>query len=350
MELVNCQDILKNFSNSLSLIHGDANIMVSGPADPKKLEPQKLIFIHSDRFLEALPENVEALIVNEELVEQAKTKKPQLLISTKDAVLSRSQICLKFFKASPPNYGSKKVHPSATIGENTEISKNAIIGPNVYIGNSVKIGTNVIIQANSVIEDHSVIGDNTRIHALVYIGANTQIGESCEVHPNTSIGSEGFGYAPDDKGQFHRIPHYGKVEIHDRVEIGSNVSIDSGKIENTIIESGVKIDNHCHIAHNVKIGANSAITAGFIIAGSSSVGKHFMCGGRTSVSGHKHITDGVQLAALSTVLKNVDEPGEYAGFPLQKHNDAIKTQASLPVVPKLRRQMKRVLKHLGIEE
>ncbi|MBT4760838.1 MAG: UDP-3-O-(3-hydroxymyristoyl)glucosamine N-acyltransferase [Bdellovibrionaceae bacterium] len=348
MKTINCLKILEEFHSSLNFIQGHKDMEVQGPGDPKSTDGNLLLFIHSEKFLNDLPQDRQVLIVSENLVDLAKSKNPKLLISTKNINLAQSVICKKFFPIVVKQIGENLIHASVCLGDNSKIGEGTSIGPNVVIGHNVSIGRNCKIKPNTVIEDGTSIGDSTHIHALVYIGPNTKIGNFCEVHPNTSIGSEGFGFANDNTGAFHRIPHYGIVEIHDYVEIGSNVSIDRGKVENTVLHEGTKIDNHCHIAHNVKIGKHSGITAGFIVAGSTTIGDHFTCGGRTSVTGHIKITDKVQLGAVSTALKNIENPGNYAGFPLQPHGDAIRTQASLPALPKLKRQVAKILKKLGL--
>ncbi len=147
-------------------------------------------------------------------------------------------------------------------GSDPAIAPTAIIGKNVTIGESVSIGH------YSVIGDFVSIGSNTIIHPNVSIYDHVSIGERCRIHSGAVIGSDGFGYEKDEEGILIKIPHIGGVVIEEDVEIGSNVCIDRGTIGNTVIQKNTKIDNLCHIAHNVHIGKNTTIIALSMIAGS----------------------------------------------------------------------------------
>ncbi len=200
-----------------------------------------------------------------------------------------------------------------------------------------------------MIEPDVKIGRRSHLHPLVFIGHSCILGEECEIHPNTTIGSEGFGYAADEKFNQYRITHYGKVILEDRVHIGANVSLDRGTFLDSRVGSGTKIDNHCHFGHNFVIGKNSLITAGMISAGSVTVGDYCVFGGRTTISGHLEIASKSHISGMSVVTKSIEEGGEYGGFPLQKLRDTLKTRAALRHLPEIQESVKKILKHLGLE-
>jgi len=228
-------------------------------------------------------------------------------------------------------------HPTAVVSTSASLGKNVRVGSNVFIGENVKIGDHVFIGANTVIEDDSVIGNQTHIWPMVFIGRGCVIGDHCHIHPNTTIGSEGFGFAHDDKGHHHRIPQLGQVVLGNRVEVGSNVSIDRATFGSTVIGEGTKLDNLIHIAHNVRIGKNCLLTAGFKIAGSSIVGDNVITGGHVLVGDHIEICSNVRLAAWSGVNNDIREPGDYGGHPLQPLRDYLKTTMCLPHLPEFRK-------------
>jgi len=147
-------------------------------------------------------------------------------------------------------------------------NEDPVISPTAKIGKNVTIGGSVSIGHYSVIGDHVSIGAYTIIHPNVSIYDHVSIGERCRIHSGTVIGSDGFGYEKDEDGILIKVPHIGGVVIEEDVEIGSNVSIDRGTIGNTLIQKNTKIDNLCHIAHNVNIGRNTTIIALSMIAGS----------------------------------------------------------------------------------
>ena len=188
------------------------------------------------------------------------------------------------------------------------------------------------------------------LHPHVFVGAGCELGRDCEVHPHTSIGSDGFGYAVGASRRPQKLSHLGNVCIGDEVEIGSNCAIDRATLSSTHIRSGTKLDNLCHIAHNCDLGEDGFYTAGFMMAGSTTIGRRFMTGGNSVVSAHLKLADDVVLAGRSTVTSDVPEPGHYGGYPLQPLKDFMRTLAALGQLTEIRRNLNRVLKHLQLPE
>ena len=197
------------------------------------------------------------------------------------------------------------IHQSAVLGDNVEIAAGVVIGKNCQIGDNVCIG------ANSYLGEGGIIGDSTIIYANVSIYHGVSIGSFCILHSGVVIGSDGFGYA-NDAGQWVKIPQSGGVMIGDRVEIGANSCIDRGALNNTIISNGVKIDNLCHIAHNVEVGENTAMAAFTGIAGSAKIGKSCTFSGRSSIIGHLEIAAGTHLTAGTLVNKSNQTAGMFS--------------------------------------
>ncbi len=184
------------------------------------------------------------------------------------------------------------------IGEHCVVGANTVIQPHVHVDNDVEIGQDCFIDAHVTLTGGAKIGNRVRIHA------------------NTVIGSEGFGFAPY-QGKWHRIAQLGSVRIADDVRIGSNCSIDRGALDDTILQQGVIIDNLVQIAHNVKIGANTALAAKCGIAGSTTIGKNCVFAGAVGVVGHINIADNVTITGMSMVTKNISEAGSYSsGTPM----------------------------------
>jgi UDP-3-O-[3-hydroxymyristoyl] glucosamine N-acyltransferase len=201
-----------------------------------------------------------------------------------------------------------------------------------------------------VIENGARIGAGTMLHPHVFVGAGCEIGLNCEVHPHTTIGSDGFGYAVGASRRPQKLSHLGNVCIGDEVEIGGNCSIDRATLTSTYIRSGTKLDNICHIAHNCDLGEDGFYTAGFMMAGSTTIGRRFMTGGNSVVSAHLTLADDVSLSGRSTVTNDVPEPGHYGGYPLQPLKDALRTIASVGQITEMRRNLNRVLKHLQLPD
>jgi UDP-3-O-[3-hydroxymyristoyl] glucosamine N-acyltransferase len=204
------------------------------------------------------------------------------------------------------------VHATAVVAPDADVSEGASIGPFVSIDAGATIGARVEIGAGAVIGRDVSIGAGTRIGARVVIVSGTRIGERCVVHPGAVIGSDGFGFARDDH-RWIAVPQIGRVLIGDDVDIGANTTIDRGTIDDTVIEAGVKLDNLIQIAHNVTIGAHTAMAALVGIAGSARIGARCMIGGAVVVVGHITICDDVLVTFHSTVLRSIDAPGTYSG-------------------------------------
>jgi UDP-3-O-[3-hydroxymyristoyl] glucosamine N-acyltransferase len=199
--------------------------------------------------------------------------------------------------------------PSATLGESL------FLGAFSYIGKQTKIGNQVVIMQSVTIGDHVEIGDNTIIHPNVTIYHGCKIGSNCIVHSGTVIGSDGFGFAPNENGEFQKVPQIGNVIIEDHVEIGANCTIDRATMGSTIIRRGVKIDNLCQIAHNVDVGINSAMAAQVGIAGSAKIGERVMIGGQAGISGHLHIANDTKIVAQSGIPSSVKKAETLMGSP-----------------------------------
>jgi UDP-3-O-[3-hydroxymyristoyl] glucosamine N-acyltransferase len=249
--------------------------------------------------------------------------------------------CFRFMQWGE-RHATAVVHADAVIGEGTFLGPYCVIGAHAVIGDGCMIG------AHAVVENDARIGERTVLHAHVFVGAGCNIGADCEVHPHTSIGSDGFGYAVGADGRPRKIAHLGNVEIGDGVEIGSNCAIDRATLTSTFIRSGTKLDNICHIAHNCDLGENGFFTAGFMMGGSTKIGRQFITGGNSVVTAHITLGDNVVLAGRSSVTCDVPDAGAYGGYPLQPLKEAMKTIANIGHLNEIRRNLHRVMKHLQL--
>lgn len=202
---------------------------------------------------------------------------------------------------------SKKssVHISSLLGDNIAIGDFSCIDSSSFLQN------NVIVKNNVVIGPNVKIGKNTLIESGVII-SNASIGDDCVIQSGCVIGDSGFGFTEENKIS---IKHVGNVVIGDKVNIGSNSTIDRAALDSTIISDNVRIDNLVHVAHNVYIGQNTIIAGQTGIAGSSVIGEFCKIGGQVGISGHLTIGNNVIIAAKSGVTKNIDSNSVIAGFP-----------------------------------
>jgi UDP-3-O-[3-hydroxymyristoyl] glucosamine N-acyltransferase len=212
-----------------------------------------------------------------------------------------------------------QIHPSSIIDPSASIAAHVSIGARVVIGKDVRIAQGVTIAAGSVINQHCSIGSHTYLHANVTLYENTHIGQNTRLHSGVVIGSDGFGYAPD-QGEWYKIKQVGNVIIGNAVEIGANTTIDCAALGSTVIEDGVKLDNLIQIGHNVHIGEHTAIAACVAIAGSATIGKRCQIGGASAIAGHLTLADDVIITGMSMVISSIPSAGVYSsGMPVNEN-------------------------------
>lgn len=249
------------------------------------------------------------------------------------------------------------VEEPSFIGNNSVVGNQIYRGAFSYIGNNVKIGDNVKIYPQTFIGDNTVIGSNTIIHPGVRIYADSRIGSNCVLHSGVVIGSDGFGFAPQEDGTYKTIPQLGNVIIKDNVHIGANTVIDCATMlgDSTVIHDGVKLDNLIQIAHNVEVGKNSVIAAQTGISGSTKVGENAVIAGQVGIAGHLVIANHTSIGAQSGISKSVKEEGKKIfGSPAFDLKDYFRVYAvfkKLPDIDKRLRQLEeKVLNLPSFEE
>ena len=221
------------------------------------------------------------------------------------------------------------IHPSAVVGKGAQISPQAHIGPQVTIGEGAVIGAGTVVMAGGVIGDNTTLGESTRLYPRVTVYHDCVIGNHVILHSGVVIGSDGFGMAWED-GRWLKIPQIGRVLIGDHVEVGANTTIDRGALDDTVIEEDVKLDNQIQVAHNVHIGAHTAIAGCVGIAGSTTIGKYCRIGGSAGILGHLNIADGVEISSFTLVSKSIREKGVYSGiYPFSDKETWLKSAAHL---------------------
>ncbi len=221
------------------------------------------------------------------------------------------------------------ISDSATYGEGIYLGAFAYIGANVVLGNNVKI------YPNAYIGDNVVIGDNTVVFAGAKIYSETQIGRDCVIHSGVILGADGFGFTPNEKGEFSKVPQTGNVILEDHVDVGAGTTIDRATLGSTILRRGVKLDNQIQIAHNVEIGEHTVIAAQTGIAGSTKIGKQCMIGGQVGIVGHIVIGDRVRIQAQSGISRNIKDDEVLQGSPAMTYGDYNKSYVYFRNLPKL---------------
>ena len=313
-------DLIKQLGGELI---GDSNILINSVASLESANKNSVSFFNNSKYLDLL-----------------KNTKAALIILNKESCALHAGACivvdnpyLYFAKISrllnPIKILKKEIHKSAIIHSTCKLGKDIYIGPNVIIEENVSIADGVTVHAGAIIESDNIIGSHSTIHSNVVIKTNTIIGKNCTLYAGAVIGSDGFGYAKDND-KWLAIPQIGKVVLGDNVDIGSNSTIDRGALDDTIISSGVKIDNLVQIGHNCIIGENTIIAGCVGIAGSAKIGKNCAIGGAAMILGHLSITDNVTISPGSMITRSIKNSGTYTALmPFQDHEAWLKTAAKI---------------------
>jgi len=321
-----------NIREIASLINGtrsgDSNLDIHNVAKIEDAQNGDLTFLYLPSFEKYFTATkASAIIVKTGF---SKSRNNITYIEVESPEKSFFKIKKKYFT---PDFPLNGIDPSAFIHPTAKLADNVAIGKNVVISSGCKIGANSKIFHNSVISENVSVGSECLIHANVSIRENCFIGSRVIIHSGTVVGSDGFGYTPNDKGEYEKIPQIGNVVIEDDVEIGSNVSIDRAAMGSTIIKRGCKIDNLVQIAHNVILGEDTVISAQTGISGSTKIGKHCILAGQSGLVGHIEIGDNVVITAQSGVSKSILKPGYYLGSPAREMKIAQKINAHIHSLP-----------------
>ncbi len=282
--------------------------------DVSKIEEGKngtLAFLANPKYTKYLyTTNASVVLVNKDMQLEKEVK--STLIRVQDAYQAFASLLNLYAESLPKKTGIDK---NISIASSSKLGKNLYIGTFAVIGENSVIGNNVRVYPQVYIGDNVVIGDNTILYPGVKIYYDCKIGENCIIHAGTVIGSDGFGFAPQNNDSYQKIPQIGNVIIENYVEIGANVTIDRATMGSTIIKNGVKLDNLIQIAHNVVIGENTVIAAQSGISGSTKIGGDCMIAGQVGIVGHLEIADKVKIGAQSGVTNNISEGEIILGSP-----------------------------------
>ena len=312
-------------------IQGDGEKKISMLAKIQEAKSGEISFLSNPKYEPYIYETkASAVIVNKDF--KSRKELNTTLIKVDDPYSSFTVLLEEYHKFI--SFQKSGIEEPSFIGSSCTVGESIYRGAFSYIGNNVKIGKNVKIYPHTYIGDNTEIGDNTILNANVKLYPNTKVGFNCVIHSGVVIGSDGFGFAPQQDGTYKTIPQMGNVIIGNHVDIGANSVIDCATFhgDSTVVDDGVKIDNFVQIAHNVKVGKNTVIAAQTGISGSTEIGKNCIIGGQVGVAGHIKIADNTGVGAQAGVSKSTKSGMKLWGTPAI---DVIKYQRSYAVFKNL---------------
>jgi UDP-3-O-[3-hydroxymyristoyl] glucosamine N-acyltransferase len=314
---------------------GDGDLEITGVAGIEDAGPQQITFVANPKY-----------------AAHARTTKAGAVLVQNDfpdipaATLRLSNPYLGFARAievfhSLPVYAAG-IHPTAVVDPTARIGKNAHIGPYVVIGAGVSIGDDSILLPHVVIYPNTRIGNGFMAHAHVIVRESCILGNNVTLQNGVVIGADGFGFAKDDEGRWHKIMQVGIVRIEDDVEIQAQTCVDRAAVGETHIARGVKIDNVTTVGHGCTVGEDSLICAQVGLAGSTIVGKNVVLAGQVGIAGHCKVGDGVIITAQSGTHGDI-EPGKIiSGSPGFEHGQWLRAVNAFSRLPEIARDVKRL--------
>jgi UDP-3-O-[3-hydroxymyristoyl] glucosamine N-acyltransferase len=296
-------------------IVGDAEVRVSRVTTLESGGDAAIAFLANPRYLRQLAGTSAAAVIVAPASRDA-TAVPRIVHENPYLYFARVSALLK-----PVPAPAAGIHPTAVVAPDAQVDASAEIGPHCVLASGVSVGAGSVIGAGSRLGEDVRVGRECRLNPRVTVYAGCTFGDRVIVHSGVVIGADGFGIALDGE-RWVKVPQVGGVRIGDDVEIGANTTIDRGAIDDTVIEEGVKLDNQIQIAHNVRIGAHTAIAACTGIAGSVQIGRHCQIGGAVGIAGHVIITDHVHISGHTSITKSIDKPGVYSGvYPFEPNRE-----------------------------
>ena len=314
------------------IIVGDPKVEISGPAKIEEGKPGTITFLANRKYEQYLySSESSAILVDKNFIPSEPLSNTLIKV---DNVYEAIGKLLAHFDGQKHHFDG--ISKQAYIENPELIGESVSIGAFAYIDKNVKIGKHVTIYPHAFIGTGSVIGDNTIIYSGVKIYHNCIIGNHCTVHANAVIGSDGFGFSQNEKGEYQKINQIGNVVLEDNVDIGSNTVIDRATMGSTIIRKGTKLDNLIQIAHNVEIGTQTAIAAQAGIAGSAKIGPRARIGGQVGIAGHLKIEEGAAIQAQSGIASSVKKKNaKLFGSPAFEYTRFLRSYAVFRKLPEL---------------
>ena len=293
-------------------LRGDPDAQVDHVATLAQAGPRSLAFVANPRYRQQLARTGATAVVLD-AVSAKDCSAAALVCQNPHATYARIASVLHPLPPAPPG-----IHPSAVVAPGASIHPSAHVGALAVIEEDAVVGPRTFVGPQCLVAAGAVLAEDVRLTARVTICRRVQIGARTVIQPGAIIGGDGFGFAKEG-GRWIKVPQTGTVRIGPDVEIGANTTVDRGALEDTVIEEGVKLDNLIMIAHNVRVGAHSALAACVGVSGSTSIGRRCMIGGQVGIGGHLTIADDVMITGCTMVSHSVPRPGVYSGgIPLEE--------------------------------
>ena len=290
------------------LENGSPDTEINGVAGIEEATAGQVTFVANPKYASAAKTTrASAVIVSENFPAVSVA-----LLRSKNPYLTFARAIEIFYQ--PPRYASG-THPTAVVHPSARIGEKAHIGPYVVIDENVSIGDNAVLLPHVVIYRDVTIGSNFFAHAHAVVREGCRLGDHVVLQNGAVIGADGFGFAKDDAGLWHKIVQSGPAVLEDEVEVQANACVDRASVGETRVGRGARIDNLVQVGHGSRVGENTLLCAQAGLAGSTDVGKNVILAGQVGVAGHCKIGDGAIATAQSGIPSDVPAGAVVSGYP-----------------------------------
>lgn len=323
-------------------LRGDAQLEVTGVKGIEEAGATEVTFVANPRYT-ALARTTKAAAV---LVDPEFQEIQTATLRIKNPYLAFSRTLALFYH--PPAY-KPGIHHTAVIDSTAIIGVGAHIGAYVVVGPRVRLGDHATLLPHVVLYPGVQAGKHFFAHAHSVVRENCVLGDHVTLENGAIIGSDGFGFAKNEHGQWEKIPQSGPVRLGNRVDVQANATIDRATVGATEIGDGSKVDNLVQVGHGSRVGENSLICAQTGLAGSSVIGNNVILAGQAGVAGHCSIGDGVILTAQSAVSHDVPPGKVISGSPGFDNRVWLRAVTIFQRLPELLKRLDRVEKKVAAQ-
>jgi UDP-3-O-[3-hydroxymyristoyl] glucosamine N-acyltransferase len=285
--------------------------------------PGDLTFVSNRKYISHIKSTrASAIILGEDLPDVAMPS-----LRAPNPYLAFARALELFHQPVLPELG---VHPSAVIAPGASIGPRVSIGAYVVVGNGCRIGAGVTLHPHVVLYPEVIVGDDTLLHAHVVVREFCVIGSRVTIQNGVVIGSDGFGFAPQEDGSYYKICQTGRVIIEDDVEIGANTTVDRAAV-----------------GDGAQVGENSVVAAQVGLAGSTRVGRNVKIGGQAGLAGHLEVGDGAVITAQSGTSHDIPPGAVLSGSPAMNNSVWLRTMVALPRLPAILHRLRELEKEMA---
>lgn len=315
-------------------VEGDDTIEITGVAGLEDAGPGDLTFLSNRKYLRALVTTRAAAVL---IAPGEACPKHVAALRSKNPYLDFAR-AIEIFHPAP--HFAPSVHPTAVIAESAQIGVGAHIGPYCYVAEGVRIGDHAVLHSFVTIYAGARIGSRFFAHSHACVREDCVLGDRVTLQNGVVVGSDGFGFAPDAAGKWHKMRQAGIAVIGDDVEIQAHSAIDRATVGETRVGRGSKIDDLVLVGHACKIGEDSLLCGQVGLAGSTTVGNHCILAGQVGAAGHLKIGDGATISSQSGVPGDVPAKAVYSGYPAMDNLEWRKSVAVFNRLPELQKELR----------